>query len=457
VTTPHADTVARSETVAAPEIAVDAAAGTALWHTIMRGGLIGSAFRLVTLLVSFVVTPIAITHAGTTSYGLFASLTAFAGLLTFADLGIGNGAIREIIASRRDPSSGSESDVIATALTVLSIAGAAVAALGVVAALLVPWQSLLNAPAGSGTTLRWAVAFGSLAIGCAVPGALAQRVLLARQQPGRASAWISLGSIAGSIAVLVAVLAGHHVPAMVAAQLGGPAVIALVSLWVVATRGGWARSTARASKTVALRLLAGGRLFAFLQIVAVVNFEVDNLVVARLRGPTDVTTFAATGRLFAIPITLGTMFFLPLWAGFADAWQRHDIGWLRSAFRRSTRIGFGAAIPVACLAAIFGRWAIRTWTHHAVTPSLSLVIASCIWLVIYALNQPQAMLLNGMHDARFQIRSATLNLAANLPLSVLFTIKFGISGPIWGTICAQLICALIPATYRIRRLLHATA
>jgi hypothetical protein len=290
VTTPHADTVARSETVAAPEIAVDAAAGTALWHTIMRGGLIGSAFRLVTLLVSFVVTPIAITHAGTTSYGLFASLTAFAGLLTFADLGIGNGAIREIIASRRDPSSGSESDVIATALTVLSIAG-----------LLVPWQSLLNAPAGSGTTLRWAVAFGSLAIGCAVPGALAQRVLLARQQPGRASAWISLGSIAGSIAVLVAVLAGHHVPAMVAAQLGGPAVIALVSLWVVATRGGWARSTARASKTVALRLLAGGRLFAFLQIVAVVNFEVDNLVVARLRGPTDVTTFAATGRLFAIP------------------------------------------------------------------------------------------------------------------------------------------------------------
>jgi O-antigen/teichoic acid export membrane protein len=88
-----------------------------------------------------------------------------------------------------------------------------------------------------------------------------------------------------------------------------------------------------------------------------------------------------------------------------------------------------------------------------VRPPESLVLAFSIWLVLLALNQPQAMLLNALHDEKFQMIAASANLVANVALSVVFTRKFGVSGPIWGTVVAQLVCALIPSTMRIRVLL----
>jgi hypothetical protein len=74
-------------------------------------------------------------------------------------------------------------------------------------------------------------------------------------------------------------------------------------------------------------------------------------------------------------------------------------------------------------------------------------------LVVYAVNQPQAMLLNGLHAGRFKVSAATENVALNLSLSVVFTLAFGVSGPIWGSIVAQLTCAVIPSTIYLRRVL----
>jgi O-antigen/teichoic acid export membrane protein len=74
-----------------------------------------------------------------------------------------------------------------------------------------------------------------------------------------------------------------------------------------------------------------------------------------------------------------------------------------------------------------------------------------LWLVVYGFNQPQAMLLNALHAERFQIWGASANLVVNLSLSILFTMRFGVSGPIWGTLTAQL-CVVVATTLYLRRL-----
>jgi O-antigen/teichoic acid export membrane protein len=446
--------------VAEPALAGSNDSGSLRWRSAVRGGLTGGVGRGVALLLSLAVTPIAINRAGSTTYGLFAALTAFATLLAFSDFGIGNGVIRELVAARARAAAGGEADgadgadeapITATALLVLIVLGFVVAAVGAVAAFTLPWRTLLKAPAADATSLRWAVFAVAVCTGFAVPGALAQKIYLARQRSAQASLWAAVAGAAGSVVLLVVVLGNHRLTLMVAAQLGAPALIGIVALgWLARTRTVSFRAD-QISFAVVKTLVKSGRLFAVLQFVAIINFEVDNLIVARLLGPAKVTQFAVTAGLFAIPLTISAMFFTPLWSAFADAVAVQDVDWVRMAYRRSTRNALVVLIPAAAVLAVVARPAVHIWTRGAVHSPELLIIAFSVWLVVYGFNQPQAMLLNALHVERFQIWAATVNLVLNLSLSIAFTKEFGVSGPIWGTVVAQA-CILIATTAYLRRL-----
>jgi O-antigen/teichoic acid export membrane protein len=422
------------------------------WQLAVRGGFAGVGGRVLAMALAFVVTPIAITKAGNTTYGLFAAITAFATLLGFGDFGIGNGLIREVVRARAESDTERERVTIRSALILLTLFGVGVAVVGNAAAFGLPWRVLLHAPAGSDSTIRLAVASAAICVGFAIPGALCQKVYLARQQPSRANAWVNGGAALSSLALLVAVMAGHHLPFMVAAQLGAPAAAGLISLLWLDTGHALRLNLRRTPLAITLALLRNGRLFAILQVAAIVNFEIDNLVVARFLGPGDVTTFAASSRLLAVPIVLSSLFFTPLWAAFADAAAHRDTRWLLQAYKRSTVLALAALGPAALILAFTGASLIRAWTRGAVHSPGTLVLALSVWIVVYAVNQPQAMLLNGLHAERFQISAATANVALNLTLSIFLTIKVGISGPIWGTAIAQVLCAVIPTTIYLRQL-----
>jgi O-antigen/teichoic acid export membrane protein len=447
--------------IADPTLQDAAAHGTLRWRRAVRGGITGSAGRGLALFLSLVVTPVAINRAGSTTYGLFATLTAFATLLAFSDFGIGNGVIRELVAVRAKAASATgdaaavavtaEEPITATALLVLIVLGIAVAGIGVVAAFVLPWRSLLNAPSADTTSLRYAVIGVAVCTGCGVPGAFAQRIYLARQRSAQAGLWAAAAGVAGSVALLIVVLGSHRLPLMVIAALGTPAAVGVAALvWLGHTHAASFKMDL-VSLAIAKTLIKSGRLFAVLQFVAIVNFEIDNLIVARVLGPTKVTQFVATYGLFAIPLALAAMFFTPLWSAFGDAVALHDIEWVRRAYRRSTLTALRILAPTAVLLVVLGRPAVHAWTRGAVHAPLSLIIALALWLVVYGVNQPQAMLLNALHVERFQILTAVANLAVNLSLSILFTIEFGVSGPIWGTLAAQ-VCVVVATTLYLRRL-----
>ena len=438
--------------IANPALAEAADHGTVRWRRAVRGGIAGSAGRGLALLLSLVVTPVAINRAGSTTYGLFAALTAFATLLAFSDFGIGNGVIRELVAVRAKAASVTgdtardvaavEGPITATALMLVSVLGVAIATIGVAAAFVLPWRSFLNAPSADTTSLRYGVIAVAVCTGCTVPGALAQKIYLARQRSAQAGLWAAAAGVAASVALLVVVLGNHRLPLMVAAALGAPAAVGVAALvWLARTRAVSFR-TDQMSLAVAKTLIKSGRLFAVLQFVAIMNFEIDNLIVARILGPTKVTQFAATSGLFAIPLALATMFFTPLWSAFGDAVALQDVEWVRKAYRRSTVTALRILVPTAVLLVLLGRPAVHAWTRGAVHAPLSLLVALALWLVVYGFNQPQAMLLNALHAERFQIWGASANLVVNFSLSIVFTMQFGVSGPIWGTLTAQ-VCVVV--------------
>ena len=413
---------------------------------VLRGGLIGGASRLVAMAVSFALLPVTIHRAGDGTYGLFAALTSFSALVTFADFGIGNGLISRIALARIRRDDRELNITTATALLILSLAGAVIAVLGGAIAPHLPWTEWLDASPSVRHDLNRAAAVLVLCIGVAVPGALAQKVYLSYQQASRANLGPRRQVSPSSISLAFVAGASRRLPLMVATQLGFPAIFGLAAVAWLALHHRVDVRVSNASLDTGRDLLRSGRLFAILQIAAVVNYEVDAVVVSHFRGPASVTTFSATTRLFAVPLVVAALFYTPLWAAFADASARGDVEWVRKTYLQATRASVYWLLPLAALLSIAGRPVIRTWTHGAVQPPTALVAALAIWMLVVAVNQPQAMLLNSLHEERFQLLITAATVCLNVVLSIVLTIHLGISGPIWGSIIAQVLCALAPAT-----------
>ena len=231
---------------------------------------------------------------------------------------------------------------------------------------------------------------------------------------------------------------------MVAAQLGVPAAVGVAATLRLAASRAIYLNMRHISLRLVKTLLRRGRLFAALQLVAIMNFEFDNLIVARILGPTKVTEFAATTAAVCDPALCSRRCSLHRCGGRSPTRSRvARQPWVSLAYRRSTL----AAIRSCCCLAAALRWCLGAQPIRpgpiGQSPTCRSSSHSRCGSSFTRFNQPQAMLLNALHVERFQIRAATANLAVNLSLSIVFTHEFGVSGPIWGTLVAQVTALVI--------------
>src|SRR3954453_4967920 len=181
-------------------------------------------FGAVAVLVSV---PLVLDELGAERFGLWITMTSLVLILSFTDLGLGNGLINAIArANGRDDREAARACVskpffLLTAVAILVLVGF------VVVAPHISWASLFNvsspAAARDAGPAMYAL-FACLAVG--IPLGIVQRVQIGYQEGFRASGW----SAAGSVIALALIVVGVHLNAgltwFVAAAVGGPLVAA---------------------------------------------------------------------------------------------------------------------------------------------------------------------------------------------------------------------------------------
>ena len=93
----------------------------------------------------------------------------------------------------------------------------------------------------------------------------------------------------------------------------------------------------------------------------------------------------------------------------------------------------------------------QAWVGSSVQPSTLLLTAAAVWAVLTCVSAAYAVFLNGVGILRLQVVLAVLMMTANLGLSIVFTMRIGISGVIWGSVVAQAFLVLLPLTVYLAR------
>lgn len=174
-------------------------------------------------------------------------------------------------------------------------------------------------------------------------------------------------------------------------------------------------------------LISLGLKFMFIQIACIIIFMTSNILISNLFGPEEVTPYNIAFKYFSI-ITIGFNIILtPIWSAITDAFSRNDFSWIKHTLRQLIII-WGATSLLAVIMILLSPYAYRFWVGNNVSIPISLTILCAVYVIITTFNNIFAYVINGFGTLRIQLIFAIIHAIAYIPLAILCSHHFGVSG-----------------------------
>lgn len=173
--------------------------------------------------------------------------------------------------------------------------------------------------------------------------------------------------------------------------------------------------------------------FFIIQISALIIFTTDNIIITQVLGPVYVTPYQVTYKMFNIFNIIAGIIFTPLWSAYTDAYSRRDYQWIKRTLNKFLYLMIPITIGIIIFI-IIGSGIIRLWMGESLDVPFLLILFMGIYSLIAVWNIIFASLVNGIGKIKIQLTLAAVGAAMNIPLSIFFCNRIGISGVILGTI-----------------------
>ena len=201
------------------------------------------------------------------------------------------------------------------------------------------------------------------------------------------------------------------------------------------------------------RPLPGNLTFFIAQISTIFAFQLDNFVVARYLSLEDVAVYSTAIKFIAVPIAIFASYSLPLWTETSRGSFGTDDAQIFGNLSRILKKRVIVIVPVAILVFFTLPHILKFWSSNKLQISPQFTITLVFWLITAVITQPIAMVTNGMLFQKFIILSGVIGAFVNISISVILCKNFNlISGPVIGSIAAQIASCLIPFLYFQRRI-----
>jgi O-antigen/teichoic acid export membrane protein len=413
---------------------------------IARGLVSGLGNRGIGVVVSLLSVPLTIGYLGPERYGIWALIGALLAWLNLADLGVSNGFTNMVVKA----ASAGRADIvrrfISTAFAMLISIAIIVALVATALWPLINWDKLFNIQTAlARSEVNSAMIAATSIYLMSFPLTIVNRTFVSLQSGQTANYWDVAGNLASLCALLIVTQTEGGLPWLVFAVSGANFLIRAAScVWLFAYRRELFPSIHLVSLSAASKMLRPGIQFFLIQILALIVFQTDNLVVAHYLGAAEVPSYNLTYRLFEFTTLLQSVLFGYTWVGYADAISRRDYRWVEKTFALNislslvfTLFGAGALIFIA-------KPFIGFWTRGAVSPPMSLIYWMAVWSLINAYCSPMASLLAAASRLSAQLVYSAVGTLVNVVASVILVQRWGVTGAIAGTVIGYLSFICIP-------------
>ncbi|MBY8820797.1 lipopolysaccharide biosynthesis protein [Sphingomonas colocasiae] len=427
-----------------------------LRRTFINGfsSLLSRSSTILTLLISV---PLALHHLGSERFGMWMIISSFAAILSFADLGIGNGVINLVSrALGRDDQPGIRRS-ISGGLVILSMIGFALLAALIALYRFIDWPEIFQVKSSLGIEEAGPSAAAFIAcFAVGIPAALAANVQIALQRGYEASFWAGLGGLMSLGGLAAAIALDFGTPILVLVLFGTQQFCNILNclIFFIFRRPDLAPSFSDVDLTTMKDLMRIGSTFLVIQLVVVVSFRIDAVLVTQFFGASAAGQYSLVERLFAIVAMLQIVFLSPLWPAYGEAIGRGDHAWVKATVVRSLFLTIALTAVLAAILVLLSGPLMTLWIGSPLDVPITLFLGFAVWRVLEGVGSALAMLMNAAGALKMQLAIGFVMCAAALLLKLLFVPRLGMASMIWMTNIAYFLFAIIPLAVLIPSLVR---
>jgi len=412
--------------------------------------------RILNIGVTVASVPLTVGYLGRERYGAWVTIATLVTFLSITDFGLASSLTNALGKAQAEDAREAGRRLVSSAVLTLSGIAGVVLLLGnlfapQVAGFLFP--NLQSAAARTEVVPAVEIALSIFALN--LPLIVNARVLAAHQESALGNLWSIAGSVGGLIALL-GVIWFHGSLRLLALGSFGFGFLANLgcAFWLFGRHKPWLRPhLAFVDPSLMKALFSDGWKFSIIGVGWMINWQTDNLVIARYLGASQVTPYAVTFSLFAIATGLQAIAYPSLWPAYTEAYAQRDYDWIHRTLRSNFVFSVLTTTAVIGVFTIFGADIIRLWAGAVAVPPLSVIIWMAIWRLMLSTLLVGSCLLNATGHLKGMTIYGTVTALLNLALSILFAQIYGIAGVIAATVIAFAVANYVPTFVEVRSVL----
>ncbi|MVM29569.1 oligosaccharide flippase family protein [Spirosoma sp. HMF4905] len=421
--------------------------------------ILGLAVKGGGILISLLLVPLTIDYLSKDTYGTWLTISSIVTMLTFLDIGIGNGLRNKFSEAITTHNTTLARAYVSTAYLIFGVLQLAFAILFLLLFRYIPWQRVFNTTIEI-EQLQEVVLITVIAMAIKLVLDILSYVLLALQESGQ----VGLINLLSNVLILIGT---YTLTRFTNGNLFYLAIITACSPVIVLLISGIAlyqnqlkiyRPSFRlADLAYARSLLSLGYKFFFIQIAFVTLFYTDNLIITQLFGPAEVTTYNIAFRYFNAISTIFAIAITPYWTAFTEASVKKDTLWMKKTYSYLQKL-WVVLVSIVILMILASNIVYSLWVGDRVFIPLKLSIGMGLSAIVIGWNVITAAITNGLGKIKLQLYFSIVAAIINVPLAIFFgkSLDLGITGVILATI-ASLIGGTILGSWQVYKLLHGTA
>ena len=418
-------------------------------RTVVTGFLAKAAMLLPTVAIARIVVPI----FGPERFGVLMTVLSLLALLSVADLGVGGSLVTSISRATGAADYDRVRQLQVNGLAAVSV----MAALVLCAACLLFYSDIGSAVFPASAAAIRAEATQSLAVfgvlfALTLPLTLISKIQLGLQMGHIANYWQIAAALINFGAGVLLAKQGMSIPWVLSGLMSGTLICGLGNLALHYLRDPRMRPRLGDVSRLEIRtLLRDSSFYLLLQVLFIVAYGVDTLIVARVLGAQRASVYALSERLFSIVAVAVAIITGPLWAAYGEALGAKDLNWTRKVLRLSTIRISAAALLLSMTLVVLLRPLVTLLSSGRLSVPLSLAVAMGGWRVLEAVGASLSVYMYASQAVRFVLMVGGATAAVSLLVKIGIVGRLGLFAvPVAMSVCYLLLC-LLPTLYHVRR------
>lgn len=388
--------------------------------------------RGISMILTLISAPIMLHHVDRADYGVLLTLTSIVGWVGYMDIGLGNGLRNKLPEFIANNDFNSAKKIVSSCYATLAIYVALIITVFLIISPFVDWLEVLNSPTSDAREIRELTNVVFIAFCIQFLLGLLNSILFAYQMP----AFQSLFTLAGQALALIALIMQVFVFNITSVlQIGAvnsiipPLVLFCGLIGLFRTK---LRKIAPSLRYVDLKSVGGilglGMKFFVLQMITIVLFQANSIIIARVVNPEAVVEYNLAFKYVSLLTMIFTIVITPVWSATTDAYIRNDFTWIKKTISFSQKVCI-ISIIIGILMLFVSKFIYGIWLgKDAIDISYSTTGLILLYISFEMLYKVYGTIINGTGKVFAQMILTGIIAIIYIPLALLLGSSWGLSG-----------------------------